>query len=82
MFTKQHNEIPWQQIKDLRNIVANNYDGVNYRLIWDVIQEDIPDLEKLYVDLLMNEFNISLNDLKSNGLNFKYLPYCNNLSTK
>lgn len=52
-----------------------------YDTIWQTIQDDLPELEKMYVNLLVNVFEISLDDL-SHELDFNYLPYCQELSNE
>ena len=37
-FKKQHNKVPWQKIKDFRNIIAHDYFGIDADEIWDIIQ--------------------------------------------
>ncbi|MEM6397292.1 MAG: DUF86 domain-containing protein [Bacteroidota bacterium] len=44
-FKDSESDIPWSQIKGLRNIVAHNYFGVDPEEIWEIIQEDLPELE-------------------------------------
>ena len=34
--------IPWHQIYGLRNRIVHGYDGVNLRIVWDTVSEDIP----------------------------------------
>ena len=36
-YKDSHTEIPWQKIKDFRNIVAHDYFGVDADEIWDII---------------------------------------------
>ena len=33
-----HSNIPWQQIKDFRNIIAHDYFGIDADEIWSIIQ--------------------------------------------
>ena len=42
--TAAHPEIPWQDMRDMRNIITHQYFGVNLRIIWDTIQLDLPPL--------------------------------------
>lgn len=45
-------DIPWRQIKGLRNIYAHDYDIIDNNIIWETITEEIPDLqEKIQVIL-------------------------------
>lgn len=72
-YKKSHNEIEWREIKDLRNLIAHNYDVVNYDMIWEIIHEDIPNLEKLYINLLMNDYEYTTDNLQENGVDISYL---------
>ena len=37
-------EIPWRQIKDMRNHIAHGYFDINTDFVWDVIQNDLQPL--------------------------------------
>lgn len=39
-----NSDIPWKTIKDLRNRLIHDYSGINLDIIWDTIQEDLPEL--------------------------------------
>ena len=43
-FKEAHRDIPWKQIRGLRNMVAHNYGHVDFEIIWSIVQEDIPEL--------------------------------------
>jgi uncharacterized protein with HEPN domain len=45
-YKKQHNEIPWQKIKDFRNIIAHDYFGIDADEIWDIINHKLLPLKK------------------------------------
>jgi len=47
-----HAEIPWQKIKDFRNIIAHDYFGIDADEIWDIIKHKIPNLKKEILTLL------------------------------
>ena len=36
--------IPWKQIYGLRNRIVHGYAGVDMRIVWDTVSEDIPRL--------------------------------------
>lgn len=38
--------IPWKNMAGMRDRLIHNYMGVNYALVWDVIINKIPDLNK------------------------------------
>ena len=67
-FKETFNEIPWKEINGLRNVVVHNYDGVDYDTLWETIQDDLPALEKMYVNLLINVFEYDIVDLTSIGV--------------
>ncbi|MCR5700888.1 MAG: DUF86 domain-containing protein [Lachnospiraceae bacterium] len=45
-FEEKHPEIPWRQIYGLRNRIIHDYEGINRNLIWEIINDDLPDLKK------------------------------------
>ena len=44
-FRSSHQEIPWQEIKNFRNLVAHNYFGIDAEEIWDIIENHLPVLK-------------------------------------
>jgi uncharacterized protein with HEPN domain len=51
-FRSVHPQIPWKDIAGMRDILAHQYDRVNLATLWDVIQEDIPELIALIEPML------------------------------
>ena len=45
-FVQKYPEIPWREMYGLRNRIVHDYEGVNLRLVWQIIREDLPELEK------------------------------------
>lgn len=43
-FQEQHPAIPWREVISFRNVIAHEYFGVDYEIVWDVIQTEIPPL--------------------------------------
>jgi uncharacterized protein with HEPN domain len=35
-------QIPWAQIASLRNRLIHGYDEVDFDILWDIVQEDLP----------------------------------------
>ena len=35
-------DIPWQDIKDFRNLLAHEYFGVDLEIVWNTINNDLP----------------------------------------
>jgi len=58
----EYDEIPWNAIKSIRNRIVHDYEGVQYRIIWDTIKDDIPELIKEF-EIIGNTLNrIDLED--------------------
>jgi uncharacterized protein with HEPN domain len=51
-FRKQFSHIPWREMAGMRDILAHQYDRVNLKTLWDVIQQDIPELIRFIEPLL------------------------------
>ncbi len=51
-FKKEHNNIPWRDIKDMRNIHAHDYQRVMFDIAWETIKYDLPQL-KSYIEGLI-----------------------------
>ena len=44
-FKTDHAQIPWRQIRAVRNIVAHHYGIVDASTLWEIIHEDISELK-------------------------------------
>ncbi len=47
-----HPEIPWDDVRGMRNVVIHEYFQVNLSIIWQTIQEDIVMLESSLYQLI------------------------------
>jgi len=45
-YTETTPTIPWHQIAGLRNRIVHDYFGLDLQIIWQVIQVDVPKLQK------------------------------------
>ena len=43
-FLNKHAEIDWSSIHGLRCILVHGYEDINYRILWQAIQDDLPEL--------------------------------------
>jgi uncharacterized protein with HEPN domain len=55
-FKEEHSDVPWQKIKDFRNIIAHDYFGIDADEIWDIIQNKILPL-KSDIELLVKNID-------------------------
>ena len=46
-FRDAHLEIPWRDMIDMRNVLIHEYFGVIVKTVWDTVQDDLPELEKM-----------------------------------
>lgn len=51
-FTDLHKEIPWSNIRDMRNIYAHEYLNLNLDYVWSTAVNDIPELRKFCESVL------------------------------
>ena len=42
----------WNQIKAMRNIVAHNYGSIDAEILWETIENDVPQLKAYCLDIL------------------------------
>lgn len=45
-FKVKHPEIPWREMSRMRDKLIHAYFGVDLRVVWKTIKEDIPELSK------------------------------------
>lgn len=46
--------IPWKQLYGMRNRIVHGYDGVDMRIVWDTVSEDIPQLHQSLKAIIEN----------------------------
>jgi uncharacterized protein with HEPN domain len=44
-FRSQYPQIEWTEIAGLRDVLIHNYFGIDYDLVWNVVSNDIPELQ-------------------------------------
>jgi len=43
-FVSAHPDLPWSKMRGLRNRLAHGYFDINYELVWNTTQTDLPEL--------------------------------------
>lgn len=51
-FKKKHPEVPWKDIAGMRDRIVHFYFGLDFGLVWNVVENDLPKLEKAIVKIL------------------------------
>ena len=51
-FKESNKDIPWHQLKGYRNRLIHEYFGVDYEIVYDIIQNDLPSLNEQLQNLL------------------------------
>src|SRR3990170_2721343 len=47
--------VEWRKISDFRNVLAHEYFGINYKIMWDIIKNKLPALQKDIQTILKKE---------------------------
>lgn len=51
-FISKHPQIPWFKMRGLRNRIVHDYEGINLKLIWEIIDMDIGILREQLLKLI------------------------------
>ncbi|MBP0015903.1 MAG: DUF86 domain-containing protein [Roseofilum sp. SBFL] len=55
-FRQKYPIIPWREMAGLRDVVIHDYDDLDFEILWNVVQVNLPDiLPKL--QFILNQFN-------------------------
>jgi uncharacterized protein with HEPN domain len=54
-FAASHPELPWIELRGMRNKVIHNYFDVDWEVIWSTIKNDLP-LLKRQIEILLTEY--------------------------
>ena len=45
-FIQQHPQVPWSQMRGMRNRLAHGYFDINLDVVWDTLQTALPELQR------------------------------------
>ncbi len=51
----RQSDIPWKRIAGTRDILAHQYLGVDMKLVWNIVEEHLPNLEKAIKEMAGQE---------------------------
>ncbi|RLD51030.1 MAG: hypothetical protein DRJ05_18880 [Bacteroidetes bacterium] len=49
---------PWFKVRALRNLISHEYFNIKLDAVWDIIENDLPELKEVIETILDNEFKI------------------------
>jgi uncharacterized protein with HEPN domain len=49
-------DYPWRKVKDFRNFILHEYEGVDARIVWDTTRKILPELKNIMETILKKEF--------------------------
>lgn len=55
-FKEKYPRLPLKEMIGMRNVLIHDYLGINYKFIWQTIQEDLPELKKIIENIIKENF--------------------------
>jgi uncharacterized protein with HEPN domain len=52
--TQKYEEIPWKEMARMRDKIIHFYFGVDYKIVWNVIKERLPEIKPTILQILEN----------------------------
>lgn len=60
-FKSEHDNIPWKQIRGMRNVVAHEYGNIEDEIVWETATENILEIEQFCQDILDQDQDKGMN---------------------
>lgn len=54
-FAQSHPQVPWQNMRGMRNRIAHGYFEINLDIVWDTVQKALPELLKQLSDVRIDK---------------------------
>lgn len=55
-FKHKYPELPLKEMVGMRNVLIHDYLGIDYKFIWQTIQEDLPELKQVVTRIIKENF--------------------------
>jgi len=55
-FRNKYTDVPWKDMTGARDVLVHKYFGADYKTVWDIVKNKIPNL-KLQIEKLLCEVN-------------------------
>ena len=55
-FRNSHPDIPWKRMSGMRDMIAHQYFGINYNIVWDTVKNQLPSLKAQIKEMLKLSF--------------------------
>jgi uncharacterized protein with HEPN domain len=52
VFKEQNPQVPWSKVGRFRDKLIHHYSGVNYDIVWDIIESSLPELHNQIKQIL------------------------------
>ena len=52
VFKQRHSQVPWSKVARFRDKLIHHYSGVNYDIVWEIIEKSLPELYKQIKQIL------------------------------
>ncbi|SHI48823.1 HepT-like ribonuclease domain-containing protein [Desulfosporosinus lacus] len=49
---EQNSQIPWRQMAGLRDVLIHDYMGISLKIVWNVVQNELPQLKIMIKNIL------------------------------
>ena len=49
-------EYPWYKVRAFRNFILHEYHSIEFRIVWDAVKKDLPELKKMIESILNKEY--------------------------
>lgn len=49
-------DYPWYKVRGFRNFIIHEYHAIEFRIVWEAIEKDLPELKRIAEQILDGEF--------------------------